>query len=124
MSKGASGGTSEESGIPSQAKNPRWCHATDGTAAQDKAHFMDCSRGTGPRHEELFESGDGHYTNGFHFVSLARNTDRNTQHGRGKASGATICTKLQTLGAHPTATAKDGTMSASASVVRQAKGRA
>ena len=85
-------------------QNPRWYHATDGTAAQDKAHLMDCSRGTGPRHEELFEPGVGSLHEWVSFVSLARNIDRNTQHGRGKASGAMIRVKLQTP--HPTATTR------------------
>ena len=104
VSKGASRCTREESNITVAGQNPRWCHVTEGTAAQDKAHFMDCSHGIGSRHEKLFESGDGHYTNGVSFVSLARNTDRNTQHGRGKASGATIRAKFQTP--HPTATTR------------------
>ena len=68
-------------------QNPRWCHATHGTAAQDKAHFMDCSRGSGPRHEKLFESGDGHYTNGFHLCRWQETPSETRGTGVAKRAG-------------------------------------
>lgn len=92
---GVSGCTSEESAVPTQAKTQRVSFAP-GTAAQDKCTSTNCSRGTRPRSEKLFESGGGHDTNGFSFVSLARNIKSNAPQRSGKASARRYERNLRT----------------------------
>ena len=102
-------------------QNPRWCHATHGTAAQDKAHFMDCSRGTGPRHEKLFESGDGHYTNGFHSCRWQETPIETRGTAVAKRAGLRYARSFRRLTQQQRPAAKDATRSASASAVRRAR---